>query len=946
MPARTYQTLKPLGLQKLPIHLNLMKYLFVLLLLSPAVLFSQKQADNWYFGNLAGLNFSSGNPLALSNGKTYTVEGVATISDRNGDLLFYTDGITVWNKTHQVMQNGYNLYGHPSSTQSAIIVPQPGNDSIYYIFTTTAYGQHNGLRYSTVNMKGAAGLGAIVQKNIPLITPVGEKVTAVNHCNKRDIWVVSRQFNGNNYYAWLVTPSGISASPVTSPTGNYIGDPFNGGSDAIGYLKISPDGKKIAAAHNYYQFCELGKFDNSTGIVSNVIKVSSIPPIPSLAIAIKVVPAPYGVEFSPDSRLLYLDLGLRVYMTDLINLTYDMTTLNQYNITVHDSTLIAQSHYFVDSISYIPTSDLENALQLANNKKIYKTHHTKNKLSVINNPNVQGAGCLYVQNAIDLGSGISQIGLPSFVTSYFNTFDFQSSGDCNSSTLQFQFDNPGYIDSVKWDFGDPASATNNYSNLFNPTHTFSTGGMFTVKLYCYYTSGCGQFKDSVEKTIMASAPDINLGIDTTICTGDSLVLSAGNMGSIYIWNTGSTNDSIVVTEPGTYWVTTTLNGCTSSDTIRIANYPLPQFSLGNDTLICNNLPLQLAPAPSIPGATYLWSTSENSPVITTSTAGNYWLQITDINGCRGRDTISIDFKQLPDYSLGNDTAICQKDSVLFNATISGADSYLWNTAQTSPIITVQQTGIYWCDVSIDGCTYRDSISLIVNPLPIIRFNTDTTLCEGHTLLLDATNPNATYLWQDGSAQSTFLVSMQGRYSVKVIMEGCESYGEINVAYTLKPHFTLGADRPICNGELITLQPVLDTSWTLKWQDGSTQPSLLISQPGSYMLRASNTCGTTADTIMISKGQCEVRVPNAFTPNGDGINNTFRALGVDDVTQFKLTVYNRYGQVIFQTKDKYSGWNGKIHSRDADVGVYLYVIQYTNRGDNIPTTLKGTFTLLR
>src|SRR5690606_35008615 len=140
---------------------------------------------------------------------------------------------------------------------------------------------------------------------------------------------------------------------------------------------------------------------------------------------------------------------------------------------------------------------------------------------------------------------------------------------------------------------------------------------------------------------------------------------------------------------------------------------------------------------------------------------------------------------------------------------------------------------------------------------------------------------------------------------------------------LKPHFTLGADRPICNGEIITLQPVLDTSWNLKWQDGSTQPSLLISQPGNYILHASNTCGTTADTIMISKGQCDVRVPNAFTPNGDGINNTFRALGVDDVVQFKLTVYNRYGQVVFQTTDKYSGWNGRFRGQDADVGVYLY-----------------------
>jgi hypothetical protein len=133
--------------------------------LQPLASLSQSPTDNWYFGDKAGLSFRSGSPQILTDGQLNTTEGVATISDAGGKLLFYTDGKTIWNCLHQVMVNGTGLMGHESSTQSAVIVPQPGNDSIYFVFTVDAQGGPHGLRYSTVNMGAAHQLGAVVAKN-------------------------------------------------------------------------------------------------------------------------------------------------------------------------------------------------------------------------------------------------------------------------------------------------------------------------------------------------------------------------------------------------------------------------------------------------------------------------------------------------------------------------------------------------------------------------------------------------------------------------------------------------------------------------------------------------------------------------------------------------------------------------------------------------------------
>src|SRR5699024_5150448 len=147
----------------------------------------------------------------MNDGQLNTNEGSASISDHEGNLLFYTDGNTVYNAEHQIMQNGDGLLGHESSSQSAIITPDPGDEERYYIFAVDYQFGEDGLTYSVVDMNLDNGLGGILsnQKNILLETPVAEKLTATYHENGQDIWVISHRMNNNEFVAYLITSNGV-----------------------------------------------------------------------------------------------------------------------------------------------------------------------------------------------------------------------------------------------------------------------------------------------------------------------------------------------------------------------------------------------------------------------------------------------------------------------------------------------------------------------------------------------------------------------------------------------------------------------------------------------------------------------------------------------------------------------------------------------------------------
>ena len=283
--------------------------LFLILLLIPFACFSQKQANIWYFGQNAGLDFNSGSPVPLLDGALNTNEGCASISDSDGNLLFYTDGITVYNRNHTLLENGNGLTGDPSSTHSAIIVPKPEDPDIYYIFTVDATAQSDGLKYSEVDMTLDGGLGGItVNKNVLLDTPTTEKITAIQSSVANEYWVVSHRWESDEFIAYNVSDLGINTTPVVSAVGSVI---ENDVANTIGQMKISPDGTLLATTQWTFQEVQLFDFDAATGVVSNPRTI--VDPT-DFGTAIPI----YGLEFSSNSRVLYGSVNAGyIYQWDL-----------------------------------------------------------------------------------------------------------------------------------------------------------------------------------------------------------------------------------------------------------------------------------------------------------------------------------------------------------------------------------------------------------------------------------------------------------------------------------------------------------------------------------------------------------------------------------------------------------------------------------------------------
>jgi PKD repeat protein len=419
-------------------HKYLPLYIFICISLN---CFAQGENNQWCFGSLSGLDFNSGSPVSVSS-QVNTTEGSSSIADAAGNLLFYSDGITVWNKNHTPMPNGTGLNGGGSSTQSALIVAQPQMPSIYYVFTTAEAQGASGFCYSIVDMTLQGGLGDVTTKNVQLFTPSAEKVCATKHSNGIDIWVLGHEMGTNNFVAYLLTSAGLSAPVITS-----CGTMYSTGSGVeIGYLKFSPDGSQIAHAMRYLYSFELDSFNTSTGIVSAPVSWPSTNSIQA-----------YGIEFSNDGKLLY---------------TSDDNQTSQYDVQVHDLTSILASKTFISTDTW--------ALQMGPDDKLYLADYTAPTLSVINDPDISGIGCNYVSAAVNL-VGSSTLGLPNQLNSIngppvavFSAPNHICPGTCtnftnlsvNANSFLWQF--PGGNPSVSSD-ANPTQICYNVPGQYNVT---------------------------------------------------------------------------------------------------------------------------------------------------------------------------------------------------------------------------------------------------------------------------------------------------------------------------------------------------------------------------------------------------------------------------------------------------------------------------------------------
>ena len=525
------------------------------------------QADNWIFGNRAGLNFQGETGIPSPTAGQFNLPyGSSSYSDANGNLFCFTNGMEIYNRGYFQMQNGTGLSGNAYATMNSIIVPNPGNDKQLIVFTVDMFLPPvftNGVNFSIIDFSMTPS-GEVIQKNNPLFTENAQKICAVQHQNQRDYWVILHGFGdtkGDAFYTYLVDTGGVNLAPVISQTGyKHQGDFNNSG----GYMKASPDGSKIALAIPVDGIVELFDFNKSTGTLSE--RAASTP---------GAFYFPYGIEFSPDNSKLYISTSPIEANTNYLY-QFDLTLTNPFQTT---PTIIEQFDW-----SVIGSNDsLMGALQLATDGKIYLSKFVKGAvdgkptISVIYNPNREGANCNY--NSLNLQNNMplylegsrTMVGLPTFITDYLNIPHFSFFNTCHHDTTDFEIRNTANVE-PDWNFSaiDPTGSIVG-ADMLNPGFVFSSPGSYQVEL----TESWDGITYSPIKSEVIIYPlpnvDIGKGADTiSILPNSTIRLDAGEY-DYYQWNPGGSNERYLdVSTQGLYSVTVTdTNCCTNTDQVYI-----------------------------------------------------------------------------------------------------------------------------------------------------------------------------------------------------------------------------------------------------------------------------------------------------------------------------------------------------------------------------------------
>jgi gliding motility-associated-like protein len=443
--------------------------------------YAQLQNTHWAFGFNARVDFSANPPNGMIPSAIFSAEQCATVSNENtGQLLFYTDGQTVWNAINQPMTNGFNLFGGAflSCSQGPVIVPFPEDPTKYYIFTMDDLEYDvpqldNGLRYTVVDMTLNNGLGGVdpMQKNIFLTDFLSEKMTVVRSEAIRGYWVIVHKRESNQFLAYKVDGCGVDPNPVASNVGTLLlgaNSNFDSRMPFYGSMKANKAGDRIAMPIDDSKLIDFYSFDATTGELSDPLTIEVTDNTPGSPIR------KYGCSFSPDGSMFYYTNNISVY---------------QLKLTTYDSLSIATSHTLIATPTN-PTFQIEEAID----GKLYVAIGGSNVLDAINSPN--SSFCDYTNNAVTL-NGTCMLGLPARVhernfTSPPITFLPDS---CLQSDIAFSIATGLTINQINWNFGDPNSGANNTASTLNPTHQFSSAGNYTITAIVEFEC----FTDTIEQ---------------------------------------------------------------------------------------------------------------------------------------------------------------------------------------------------------------------------------------------------------------------------------------------------------------------------------------------------------------------------------------------------------------------------------------------------------------
>jgi gliding motility-associated-like protein len=936
-------------------------YLFFLVAFFTSCLEAQNEYSKWYFGYHNGLDFMTNPPSLIAISALNSNFGTANESDDNGNLQFYTDGLTVYDQTHAAMANGTGLLGTNWPTQGCLTVRKPGSVQLYYIFTVVGNGLPGGLNYSIVDMNLAAGMGSVTVKNAT-VYPGGcdGKITGTRHCNGKDLWIVIKEVNSNVFRSYLLTSAGLNTTAVISS-----GGPSN--SDWGPCMKISPSGNKLAELirppippYAWYSMV-LYDFDSSLGIVSNPTILND-----------SLRPWIRGLEFSPN--------GSKVYCVD--NNVGSQNYLHQWDLCAGSLSAIMASH---STLQAVPSS----FMQLAINGKIYICPNVLS-LDVINDPDQPGTACNFILagQPITNGSGRS---LPNFINKYKRTIPAFSATlaptlGCHAFTFTANLPfvscaaSNYSVASLVWDFGDPATGALNNSAAAMPVHYFSNSGSYTVSLVFNYKCG----SDTIRQVVTVPPPFISaLVFPGCNNTASATVNASGGIGPYtYSWLPSSQTGSVAVNlGAGSHTVIISDLGssCTISTVIAVTTKSPPVIILipADSLSFCEGSNAQV----QVNGTATSYScfpsdglTINNNTIQVSASSSKTYTITGSLNSCTNSVNLKVRILPLPKPSVSGQNKVACISGVL-KLSGSGGIKYEWlspsgelNTGQSFTCIIKgpRDAGAYTLTVTdAFGCKNFTTALVSLGPAPdgiLNGLKTEGCVPLSSDFSFSAVPQSVSVLstWEIGqkkfsTSSFSYCFKQAGTYTIQGTLVDTASECTNRLSYFVNVHDKPHADyyylpeNPVENFDDVkfvsssTGENLTDWLWFF---NGDASAPLITKSSAESLVNNFPDAGIYAGVLIVSnKWQCSdtiikpvrieedfnVFVPDVFSPNHDGLNDEFIPV-VRGAALYQLEVLNRWGEMVFKTIEPGKGWNGLYHEEPAKEDVYVWRINAkSNKG---------------
>ena len=711
-----------------------MRVFFTILLYSLCLnVFSQKEANIWYFGGGAGLDFNFTPIKVLLDGQSGRQEGNGCLSDSNGKLIYYTNGEIVWNNKQEIIKNGIGLSGRSSATQGSIIITHPKNEKITYIFTNQDAGAD-----TCTSFTNTLSNDSINVKNKLFLKFGSEKLNAVNHQNNMNVWVATHSYINDTFYFFLITKNGIIDCPVINKISKYQSKK-NG---AQGQIKFSNDGNYLGCS--FIDFTNrdhlLAKFNSEKGLIESHFLMN--------------LSAMYSSEFSPNQKY--------IYTSDFV------TGIHQFDISKFDSISVNKSKKLIKLFNKF---DLDiRGMQYATDKKIYVAQPGNNYLGTINNPDSAGVKCGFRDSGIYLGGRKSTYSLPNFNQSYFYTpsIDYAYEQNCRNNAITFEGKDTIKATNYKWIFSKGTITT--IKTTKDANYIFADTGKWQVK----YIASNGIRTDTVTKTITIM-PKLEQGFlgEINYCNISPLPFTLHSPKDLHCvhWYDSSMNeigrtDSLKISHEGIYYCkATNLSFCVEWDTIRISkSTPKANFETNdvcesdsavfmNKSIYANNFIWKFGD-----GETSNIKNARHKYLINASTTFNVTL-LAISDGCTDSATKQVTINKNPNSNFTYTQATNTFD---LKAENSGLANYKWTFGKTDSITKTIPNHTY---TAIKG---QEKICLIVTDLAGCQSQTCTTAVLGIKTIFKETDIR---IYPNPSKGKIIInINKSGIYSAKVYNE--------------------------------------------------------------------------------------------------------------------------------------------------------------------------------